>query len=75
MKDTDYNIGTFAFTAPNPLWEHILYIVDLNIQSETSRALQQDVVGETRVHQCGRASAMTDFKTLLLEERAKALKE
>lgn len=72
MKDTDYDINTFAFTERNAMWEHIMYIIDLNIQSETQRAIQQDVTGEIRVHQCGRANAISDLKSLLLEERKKA---
>jgi len=72
MKDTDYDISTFAFRERNQMWEHIMYIIDLNIQSETQRAIQQELTGESRVHQCGRASAITDLKALLLDERKKA---
>lgn len=72
MKDTDYNISTFAFTEKNAVWEHIMYIIDLNIQAETQRAISPDVSGEVRIHQCGRANAISDFKNLLLEEKRKA---
>lgn len=72
MKDTDYDISTFAFPEKNAVWEHIMYIIDLNIQAETQRAISPDVNGETRIHQCGRANAISDFKNLLLEERRKA---
>lgn len=72
MKDTDYDISTFAFPEKNAVWEHIMYIIDLNIQAETNRAISPDVTGEARVHQCGRANAISDFKNLLLEERRKA---
>jgi hypothetical protein len=72
MKDTDYNLNTFAFTEHNAVWEHIMYIVDLNIQAEVEQAISPIKQGEARIHQCGRASAITDFKNLLLEERKKA---
>lgn len=72
MKDTDYNIRTFAFTEKNAVWEHIMYIIDLNIQAETQRAIATDISGEARIHQCGRANAINDFKSLLLEEQRKA---
>ncbi len=72
MKDTDYNLSTFAFSEKNAVWEHIMYIIDLNIQAETQRAIAPDISGETRIHQCGRANSMNDFKALLLEERRKA---
>lgn len=72
MKDTDYNLSTFAFQQPNAVWEHIMYIVDLNIQAEVEQALSAQLAGEARVYQCGRASAMQGFKELLLEERKKA---
>lgn len=72
MKDTDYDINTFAFPERNAVWEHIMYIVDLNIKAECEQAISSELLGEKRVHQCGRASAMQDFKNLLLEERKKA---
>lgn len=72
MKDTDYNINVFAFPESNQMWEHIIYILDLNIKAETEMAVSKDVVGENRIHQCGRADALTNFKALLLDERKKA---
>lgn len=73
MKDTDYRVNVFGFTQPNELWEHILYIVDLNIDAEANLAIGVDVSGEQRIHACGRAQAWRDMKTLLLEERKKGL--
>ena len=72
MKDTDYNIAVFAFPESNQVWEHFMYILDLNIKAETEMAISKDLVGENRIHQCGRADALTNFKALLLEERKKA---
>lgn len=72
MKDTDYKLSTFAFPEKNDVWEHILYILDLNIENETQRAVAAEIVGEARIHQCGRANAISDFKNLLLAERRKA---
>lgn len=72
MRDTDYNIGVYAFAERNQLWEHIIYVLDLNIKAETEMAVAKDTVGESRIHQCGRADALTNFKALLLEEKRKA---
>jgi hypothetical protein len=72
VKDTDYNIGTFAFPEKNAVWEHIMYVLDLNIKAETEMAISKDSVGENRIHQCGRAEALVAFKALLLEEQRKA---
>lgn len=72
MKDTDYNINVFAFPERNQLWEHIIYVLDLNIKAETDMAISKDLVGESRIHQCGRADALVNFKALLLEEQRKA---
>jgi hypothetical protein len=73
MKDSEYRVSVFGFTQPNELWEHILYIVDLNIEAESNVALGVDVSGEQRIHACGRAQGWKDIKTLLLEERKKGL--
>lgn len=72
MKDTDYNLSTFAFQERNAVWEHIMYILDLNIKAEIEMAISKDAVGENRIHQCGRADALNNFKALLLEERKNA---
>jgi hypothetical protein len=72
MKPTDYDISTFAFPEKNAVWEHIMFVLDLNIEAETERAISPDSVGENRIHQCGRADALRNFKALLLEERKKA---
>jgi hypothetical protein len=73
MRDDQYNILVFGFTEKNELWEHIVYIVDLNIKAETELATGLDVSGEQRIHACGRAQAWQDIKTLLLTERKKGL--
>lgn len=73
MKDTDYRFEVFGFTEKNELWEHIMYIVDVNTEAESNIATGWEVSGEQRVHACGRAQAWKDMKTLLMAERKKAL--
>jgi len=73
MKESEYRVSVFGFTQPNELWEHILYIVDINAEAESSVATGVEVSGEQRIHACGRAQAWKDIKTLLLEERKKGL--
>lgn len=72
MKDTDYDNSVFGFNEQNRMWEHIMFILDLNIKAETERAISPEMVGENRIHQCGRADALNNFKALLLEERKTA---
>lgn len=72
MKDTDYNVSVFAFAEKNLVWEHIMYILDINIKAETEMAISKECVSENRIHQCGRADSLINFKALLLEERKKA---
>jgi hypothetical protein len=72
MKDTDYDNSVFGFNEHNRMWEHIVFLLDLNIKAETERAISPEMVGENRIHQCGRADALTNFKALLLEERKTA---
>lgn len=72
MRDTDYDNSVFGFNEQNKMWEHIMFILDLNIKAETERAISPEIVGENRIHQCGRADALNNFKALLLEERKTA---
>lgn len=73
MKDTDYNINVFGFTQKNELWEHIQYLIDINIEAEINLAVSTEVSGEQRIHACGRAESLKQFKNLLNEERKKAI--
>jgi hypothetical protein len=73
MRDTDYRLEVFAFTQQNDLWEHIQYLIDINIEAETNLAISTELSGEQRVHACGRAESLRQFKNLLNEERKKAL--
>lgn len=73
MKDTDYRFEVFGFTEKSDLWEHIIYIIDVNTEAESNIATGIEVSGEQRVHACGRVQAWKDMKSLLLEERKKAL--
>jgi hypothetical protein len=73
MRDSDYNISVFAFSQKNELWEHINYLIDINIEAETNLAIGTDLSGEQRIHACGRAESLKQFKNLLNEERKKAL--
>ena len=73
MRDTDYRIEVFGFTQQNELWEHIQYLIDINIEAETNLAISTELSGEQRVHACGRAESLRQFKNLLNEERKRAL--
>jgi hypothetical protein len=73
MKQSDYDITTFGFEGSNKLWEHLLYIIDLNIKTESELAVDSDIKGEERIHACGRANALISLKRVLIDERKKGL--
>lgn len=73
MKSSEYNRSTFGFTEHNPVWEHIMFIIKKNIETETEYAIDGDRAGENRAYFCGRASALTDIYNALRDERRAAL--
>lgn len=59
----------------NEVFDAILAYLDASIGSEVDRAISYSIEGEKRVHACGRAEAIKDFKDLLLSEHADALRQ
>lgn len=49
--------------------------MDAAIAAEVDRAISYSIEGEKRVHACGRAESLRDFRDLLLSEQAEAQKE
>lgn len=75
MDNPQYKRDIFAFTEDKPqaLWNNIMYILDQNIKVETEIAINSEVQGEKRIHQCGRASALREIREMLVTERKTAL--
>lgn len=58
----------------NEVFDAVLAYLDASIAAEVDRAISYSIEGEKRVHACGRAEAIKDFKDLLLSEQAEALR-
>lgn len=58
----------------NEVFDAVLAYLDASITAEVERAISYSIEGEKRVHACGRAEAIKDFKDLLLAEQSEALR-
>ena len=56
------------------VWDLVMGELAQFTEGETSQALDAQTVGEARIHQCGRASALADFKEHLEYLREEARK-
>jgi predicted ester cyclase len=59
----------------NEVFDAVLAYMDSAIAAEVDRAISYSIEGEKRVHACGRAEALRDFRDLLLAEHEEALRE
>lgn len=59
----------------NEVFDAILAYLDASIGAEVDRAISYSIEGEKRVHACGRAEAIKDFRDLLLSEQSEALRQ
>lgn len=58
--------------ASSPVFDAVMSLLTEWIGDESSLAFRQEHAPETRAHACGRAAALSDLKTELLERRATA---
>lgn len=72
MSDFQYDQNVFAFEK-SELWDTVVFILKQNIDTETADALSPLTTGESRIHACGRANALTDILSILESERKEAL--
>jgi hypothetical protein len=56
----------------NDVFDAVIAYLDLNIEGEVDRAISYSIEGEKRIHGCGRAESLRDFKDLLLSEQQEA---
>jgi hypothetical protein len=56
----------------NEVFEAVIAYLDANIEGEVDRAISYNIEGEKRIHGCGRAESLRDFKDLLLSENQDA---
>lgn len=58
----------------NEVFDAVLAYLSASIDAEVDRAISYSIEGEKRVHACGRAEALKDFKDLLLTQQQEAQK-
>ena len=56
----------------NEVFDAVLAYLNGSIDAEVDRAISYSIEGEKRVHACGRAEALKDFRDLLLSEQKEA---
>lgn len=56
----------------NEVFDAVIAFIDTSIESEVDRAISYTIEGEKRIHACGRAESLKDFKDLLLQLQIEA---
>lgn len=56
----------------NEVFDAVLAYLTASIDAEVDRAISYSTEGEKRVHACGRAESLKDFKDLLLSQQQEA---
>ena len=73
MKTLDDHKKILSFES-NEVFDAVLAFLDASIEAEVDRAIAYNTEGEKRVHACGRAEALKDFKDLLIVQNQEARK-
>lgn len=53
----------------NEVFDAVIAYLDASIEAEVDRAIAYSTEGEKRIHACGRAESLKDFKDLLLSQQ------
>lgn len=56
----------------NEVFDAVVAYLDASIEAEVDRAIAYSTEGEKRIHACGRAEALKDFKDLILTQQQEA---
>jgi hypothetical protein len=56
----------------NEVFDAVVAYLSASIEAEVDRAISYSTEGEKRIHACGRAEALKDFKDLILSEQQEA---
>jgi hypothetical protein len=59
----------------NEVFDAVLAYLDASVEAEVDRAISYATEGEKRIHACGRAEALKDFKDLILAQQQEARNE
>lgn len=68
-------IEGFGFQGGSRTWDAVMAVLDEAIDNELATVVSRETLGEERIHAAGRAEALRDFKTTLLQLRETALLE
>jgi hypothetical protein len=72
MSQFNFDIKTFGFDKSD-VWDHIMFVLSENSETEVSNALSVNLTSEQRSHACGRAEVLKDLIRTLNEQRSYAL--
>jgi hypothetical protein len=50
----------------NEVFDAVIAFLETSVEAEVDRAISYSIEGEKRIHACGRAESLKDFKDLLL---------
>jgi hypothetical protein len=70
-KSIDEHKRVLSFES-NEVFDAVLAYLNLSVEAEVDRAISYATEGEKRIHACGRAEALKDFKDLLLIQQQEA---
>lgn len=56
----------------NEVFDAVMAYLDASVEAEVDRAISYATEGEKRIHACGRAESLKDFKDLLLNQQQEA---
>jgi hypothetical protein len=56
----------------NEIFDSVLAFLDASIEAEVDRAISYSTEGEKRIHACGRAESLKDFKDLIQAQQDEA---
>jgi hypothetical protein len=56
----------------NEVFDAVLAFLEASVEAEVDRAISYSTEGEKRIHACGRAEALKDFKELILVQQQEA---
>jgi hypothetical protein len=56
----------------NEVFDAVIAFLNASIEAEVDRAISYSTEGEKRIHACGRAESLKDFKDLILVQNQEA---
>ncbi len=70
-KSIDDHKRVLSFDS-NEVFDAVLAFLNASVEAEVDRAISYSTEGEKRIHACGRAESLKDFKDLLLLQQQEA---